>query len=236
MLLVGFILVIDVGDPGEPVTVGLILGPFLASLLCTARQTMVVSVVAVLCAVPTVAIEDADPGFHALRVALVVVGSGLAAISARERSRAARGQARLLVLADLAELSARRHGAEEAAGRLARLVVPRAASACALDVFGDPLTRRPAGRAVAGAAEELVDAPADASDGGPVIRRVRGGGEVRWIVVAAVRSEGRLVGRLTLGTRHSLDRSDVPFVQALAGRAGLVLENAGLSAALPIPA
>ncbi|MBJ7455667.1 MAG: SpoIIE family protein phosphatase [Thermoleophilia bacterium] len=233
-MLVGVILAIDLSDPSEPITVGLILGPFLASLLCTARQTAVVAVVAVLCALPTTGVEDADPVFHALRVALVVLGSGLAAISARERSRSARGRARLGVLADLAELSARRHGAEEAAGRLAQLVVPRAAAACVIDVFGDRLTHRPAGRAVAGAASELGEVPDVAPDGAPVIRRVTGGGDVRWMVVAPIRSEGRAVGRLTLGTRHGLGRSDLPFVRALAGRAGLVLENAGLSADLAV--
>ncbi len=234
LLLLGAVFLLDVSDTGEPLTVGLIVGPLLASLLCTARQTAVVAAVAVLCAVPSAVIHDGDAVFRALRVALVIGGSGLAALGARERSRAARGRARLRVLADLAELSARRHGPDEAAGRLAQLVVPRAAVACVLDVFGDPLAHRAAGRAVAGMADQLTGAPEVAPDGTPVIQRVRRGREVRWVVVAAIRSEGRTVGRLTLGTRHALDRSDLPFVQALAGRAGLVLENAGLSADLAV--
>lgn len=234
LLVVAVIVVVDVSDASEPVAVGLILGPFLASLVCTARQTAVIAGIAVLCALPTAVIEDADPVFRVLRIALVIFGSGLAALGARERSRAARGRERLLVLADLGELSARRHGFEEAAGRLAQLVVPRAGSACVLDVFGDPLTRRPAARAVAGAADELGVVPAVALDGAPVIRKVPRGRDVRWVMVASIRSEGRVVGRLTLGTRHALDRSDIPFARALAGRAGLVLENAGLSADLAV--
>lgn len=246
--------VADAQEEQEAITAALLAGPFVASLVCSARQTAIVAAAAILAALVSITFTaDAGSAFHAVRVLVVVLGSGVAVLGARARIRTAVGRQRLLLLADLAELSGRRHGLEEAADRMAALIVARIADVCVLDLADPEGPRRLAARTARQAGplglRELPPSP-PAPDGPPVIRRlgrhdtrdaglaaVRDAG-ASSVVVAPIRSEGELVGTLTLGLGRDpaqhVDASDLLFIQALAGRVGLVLDNAGLSAELAV--
>lgn len=246
--------VADAQDELEPLTAALLAGPFVASLVCSTRQTAVVAAVAVLAALVSVTFT-ANPGsaFHAVRILVVVLGSGIAALGARARIRAAVGRERLLLLADLAELSGRRHGLEDAADRMAARIVARLADVCVLDLATPTGPRRLAARTAQHAgplpSRDLPPAPT-APDGPPVIRRLGRhdapddglaalyAAGASTVVLAPIRSEGELVGTLTLGLgatpAQRVEAADLPFIQALAGRVGLVLDNAGLSAELAV--
>lgn len=246
----------DARDETEPLTAALLAGPFVASLVCSVRQTAVVALSAIAAALWSITFTaNADSAYHAVRILVVVLGSGLATLGARARIRTAVGRERLLLLADLAELSGRRQDLEDAADRMAACIVARIADICLLDLATPEGPRRLAARSAAevdALAPDVQPVTPSASDGPPVIRLLSGAGHdarhpglqalrragASSVVIAPIRSEGRVVGTLTLGLSggplQRFDTGDLPFIQALAGRVGLVLDNAGLSAELAV--
>lgn len=250
--LVAGLLVVDAGTSTQPVTATVVLGPFLASMLCTVRQTAIVAAAAVGGALLSVVwTPEPDSTFHVLRLTVVIVGSGLAILAARERARSSLVERRLRLLADIADLTGS-VGVQRAADRVTDLVVDGVADACVLDLRRDTDVRRIAARTAAGDADALTRAVLEdglgvAVEDRPVIRQLdlprrdhalaplREAG-MASAVLSPVRVRGRVVGELALanrrGGRARFGADDLPFVQALAGRVGLVLENAGLSAEL----
>lgn len=89
LIVVATLVAIDVGSgPQRIVTATLVLGPFLAGVLCTVRETVVVAALACLCAALSFLwTENALSGIHAVREAVVYAGSVLAYVAARERAR-----------------------------------------------------------------------------------------------------------------------------------------------------
>ncbi len=251
-LVVGLMVLDASSSAAQPVTATVVLGPFLASMLCTVRQTAIVAATACAGAILSPA-WTSDPGstLHVLRITVVLVGSGLAVIAARERARSSIVERRLRLLADIADLTGN-VGVQRAAERVTDLVVDGVADACVLDLRRDTNTRRVAARSAVGDADALLRAAHERRLGiavgdRPVIRQLdlprrdQGLAPLREAgmasaVMAPVRVRERIVGELTLANRRSsrgrFATDDLPFVQALAGRIGLVLENAGLSAEL----
>ena len=86
-LVVG-LLILDANTSTQPVTATVVLGPFLASMLCTVRQTSIVAAVATGGALLSVAwTSDADSTLHVLRVTVVVVVVDHTASSSISRPR-----------------------------------------------------------------------------------------------------------------------------------------------------
>ena len=96
----------------------LLVGPLIAATGATARQTMIVSVLAVAISVPLVAAKHGDAfltGRHLVATAVLVIGGTMAVLIARLRGQLERDSARLTAQYGVARANARAQSLEEAA-------------------------------------------------------------------------------------------------------------------------
>ncbi|HEX3690001.1 MAG TPA: SpoIIE family protein phosphatase [Solirubrobacteraceae bacterium] len=193
---------------------------------------------------------------------VVTVGSIFAAVMARYRGDAERDAGRIRVLADVAEIAHGGQQAQEIARAVVDVLVPRVVDLCAIDVVGPGgMLRRLAG-AAAGAPDhsrELLgrtlraggeaQLPA-ATEHQPMLsagdarrlgrddeeRRLLGELGIESAITVLLAPRGAPLGALVLGTRSPRPRlsrpDDVEYAETLAGRVGLALDNAVLSAEL----
>jgi PAS domain S-box-containing protein len=206
--------------------------------------------------------DESRPPYAAEDAALAEELAGRAALAidnARlyERERAALADAeragqRASLLAEVGNALDAELGTSERLTRLARLLVPRLADACLVELRGDEGRRELAGLAArdAGLAEALgaahaagrlppdhAAATARAEESGTAV--LVGFGAERGAhplalsssVVAPLRARGRVLGSLTLGrgpTAAPFGANDLPLVEELGRRAGLAVDNARL--------
>jgi serine phosphatase RsbU (regulator of sigma subunit) len=192
---------------------------------------------------------------------VVAVGSVFAVVMARYRAKADRDAGRMRVLTDLAEIAHGGQPAEEIARAVADVLVPRVVDLCAIDIIGPGgQVRRLAGAASAGPdhARELLSRTLptpdtqlpSATEHRPLLnagearglgrddeeRRLLGGLGIESAITVALAPRGAPLGALLLGTRSPRARlshtDDVEYAETLAGRVGLALDNAVLSAEL----
>jgi GAF domain-containing protein len=193
---------------------------------------------------------------------VVAVGSIFAVVMARYRVTAERDARRMRVLADIAEIAHGGQPVEEIARAVADVLVPRVVDLCAIDILGPGGQIQRLAGAVAGApdqAHELLgralstaqqtqlpvstehrpmlsagDARALGRDDDE--RRVLAGLGIESAIVVPLAPRGAALGALVLGTRSPRQRlshaDDVEYAETLAGRVGLALDNAVLSAEL----
>ncbi|HMJ03569.1 MAG TPA: SpoIIE family protein phosphatase [Conexibacter sp.] len=164
--------------------------------------------------------NDGPASTEVAALAVVAVGGTLAVLVALLRSAAEVNLRRFRLLSAIADVGNEAMPLEAAVARLLDMLTPAFADACVLDAsVGGPDRRlgirpRDAERAVA-----------DALDEEP------GGARL----VLPLRARGRTIGRLSAllcesGRRYS--PSDVRFAEVFAGRAAVVLDNAGLTTEL----
>ncbi|HEX3977498.1 MAG TPA: SpoIIE family protein phosphatase [Solirubrobacteraceae bacterium] len=193
---------------------------------------------------------------------VVAVGAVFAVVMARYRGRAERDARRMRVLADVAEIAHGGQRAEEIARAVVDVLVPRVVDLCAIDVIGPGGRLCRLAGAAAGApdhARELLgrELPAGGEaqlppstkhrpmlSGGEAGRLGRDDEERRLLGELGIESaitvllapRGAPLGALVLGTRSPRPRlsdpDDVEYAETLAGRVGLALDNAVLSAEL----
>lgn len=230
LAIVAALTAIDVAaGPSRHITATVLLGPFLAAMLCSVRATGGVAAVAAAMALLSPLWTDDTSYTHAIRVGAVLAGSALSVLAARERVRSEERRRRLEVLGAVAEVSDGRLGLRATAERIADLVVPAIADVCTIDVVRGERSERLVAR-VAGAGREPPELPIAVDD--ERMLREHGDG---WTIAVPLRSRGRRIGSLGLDTRASkrvLGAPDLEFARILAGRVALALDNAGLSAEL----
>ncbi len=192
---------------------------------------------------------------------VVTVGSLFAVVMARYRVTADRDARRMRVLADIAEIAHGDQPVEEIARAVIDVLVPRLVDLCAIDVIGPGGQIRRLAGAVSGApgqARELLGRtlPADESQlpqsttHRPMLsagdaralgrddeeRRLLGDLAIESVIVVPLTPRGAALGTLVLGTRAPRPRlshaDDVEYAETLAGRVGLAVDNAVLSAEL----
>lgn len=144
LAIVGVLTAIDVANsPNGPVAGTFVLGPFVVAMLAGALDTLLVAVVAVALAFASAAWDqNFGSGPYYLRASVVVIGSGLAIITARTRARVGRDSTRFSLLSDLADVADGRLPLSETAARVCELLVPGFADICMLDVVHGEILRR----------------------------------------------------------------------------------------------
>jgi PAS domain S-box-containing protein len=183
-------------------------------------DTAVVAALACALALGAVPSIEGSAGTAIVTVAVVAVGGGLAVLVALLRVAAEVNLRRFRLLSAIADVGNEAMVLEDAVARLLDMLTPAFCDACVLDAsVGGPDRRlgiRP---------RDAEDAVADALSEGARGARL----------VLPLRARGRTIGRLTAllcesGRRYS--PSDVRFAEVFAGRAAVVLDNAGLSSEL----
>ena len=231
LALVAAVLVVDVLIASDRVAVtSLMIGaPLFCSLTATPPATRWVGGLAVTVAAASF-IWGAGPASsrYWIPLAVVVMGSGFAAVTANLRQRLGRDARRMRVLADVAEIAQGGQSMERIASALADLLVPRLADLCVIDTLGaEGRLRRLAGVATGrpdGARELLGRTLGDGEPGDvlaaltgqrPVLDGAGGGALARddgerilfaelaleSVVTVPLAPRGTAVGRLVLGTR-----------------------------------
>jgi PAS domain S-box-containing protein len=124
---------------------------------------------------------------------------------------------------------------EATLGRFADLVVPLLADWCAIDVVGEHGGFRrvtAAGELPVAEAPELGSVPADVRAGRSTLQHDGAPGGLRSLIVTPLRSRRDVVGALWLGvtpaSRSRYEAGDLVFVEELARRVALAIENARL--------
>jgi serine phosphatase RsbU (regulator of sigma subunit)/PAS domain-containing protein len=193
---------------------------------------------------------------------VVAVGSVFAVVMARYRGQAERDAWRMRVLADVAEIAQVGQPVDEIARAVVDVLVPRVVDLCAIDIIGPGGRLSRLGGAVAGApgqARALLGRtlPADSdvqlpssTEHRPMLsagdarrlgrdeeeRRLLGELGIESTITVPLAPRGEPLGALMLGTRSPhprlSHRDDVEYAENLAGRVGLALDNAVLSAEL----
>ncbi|MCW3012423.1 MAG: domain S-box protein [Solirubrobacterales bacterium] len=121
-----------------PVIATVALGPFLASLVCTVRQTLAVSLLACLAAaLSPLWTDEVVLGLHAVPIAVVFAGAAISVLAAAGRARGRAARRRLGLLGAIADASDGEPGLHETARRIAGILVPEVADVCVLDVLLD---------------------------------------------------------------------------------------------------
>jgi GAF domain-containing protein len=193
---------------------------------------------------------------------VVTVGSIFAVVMARYRVNAERDARRMRVLAEVAEIAHGGRPVDEIARAVVDVLVPRVVDLCAIDVIGPGGRLRRLAGTVADAPERTRDLlgrtlpaaneaqlPA-ATEHEPMLsagdarrlgrddeeRRLLGELGIESAITVALAPRGAPLGALVLGTRSPRPRlshaADVEYAETLAGRVGLALDNAVLSAEL----
>jgi serine phosphatase RsbU (regulator of sigma subunit)/PAS domain-containing protein len=195
-------------------------------------------------------------------VGVVTVGSAFAVVMARYRGEADRDAGRMRVLADVAEIAHGGQLVEEIARAVVDVLVPRVVDLCAIDIVGPGGRLHRLAGAAAGAPEQARDLlgrtlPAGGAAELPVAtehrpmlsagdarrlgrddeeRRLLGELGIESAITVVLAPRGAPLGTLVLGTRSPRPRlshhDDVEYAETLAGRVGLALDNAVLSAEL----
>jgi serine phosphatase RsbU (regulator of sigma subunit)/PAS domain-containing protein len=193
---------------------------------------------------------------------VVAVGSVFAVVMARYRAKAERDARHLRVLADVAEIAHGGQTVEEIAHAVVDVLVPRVVDLCAIDIIGPGGKLRRLAGAAAGAphqARDLLGRTLSTRDEAqlpmstehrPMLsagdarrlgrddeeRRLLGDLGIDSVITVPLAPRGAALGALVLGTRPPRPRlshaDDVEYVETLAGRVGLALDNAVLSAEL----
>jgi GAF domain-containing protein len=224
LAVIAAVVVVDIVIAGDRVAVTSLM--IAAPLLCgiAVSETTTVRIGALACLAAAAAFIW-GPSLVSMRywipLGVVAVGSVFAVAMARYRGNAERDARRLRVLADVAGMT---HGAlpvEEIARAVVDALVPRLVDLCAIDMIApDGQMRRLAGPA-AGSDEES---------------RLLGGRGTDSVITVPFAPRGAPLGALVLGTRPPRPplshADDVEYVETLAGRVGLALNNAVLSAEL----
>ncbi|MGZ6627891.1 MAG: GAF domain-containing protein, partial [Solirubrobacteraceae bacterium] len=195
-------------------------------------------------------------------VGVVAVGSVFAVVMARYRGKAERDAGRMRVLADVAEIAQGGQRAEDIARTVTAVLVPRVVDLCTIDIIGPGRRLRRLAGAAAGAPDQgrallgrtlsvTIDGQLPATtEHRPLLsargarglgrddeeRRLLGDLGIESAIIVPLAPRGALLGALLLGTtspRARLSESDdVEYAETLAGRVGLALDNAVLSAEL----
>jgi GAF domain-containing protein len=193
---------------------------------------------------------------------VVTVGSIFAVVMARYRGNAERDAGRMRVLAEVAEIAHGGRPVDEIARAVVDVLVPRVVDLCAIDIIGPGGKPRRLAGAAAGVSEQgralLGRASPDgreaqlpvATEHQPMLsagdarrlgrddeeRRVLGELGIESAITVVLAPRGAPLGALMLGTRSPRprlsDAEDVDYAETLAGRVGLALDNAVLSAEL----
>ncbi len=193
---------------------------------------------------------------------VVAVGSVFAVAMARYRGDAERDARRMRVLAEVAEIAHGGQPVEEIARAVVDVLVPRVVDLCAIDIIGPGgRIRRLAGAAVGapGRGRELLGrtlptgagaALPEATEHLPMLsagdarkmgrdddeRRLLGDLGIDSAITVPLAPRGAPLGALVLATSSPRARlagpEDVEYAETLAGRVGLALDNAVLSAEL----
>jgi PAS domain S-box-containing protein len=225
-------LVVGVGVTAALAALDLLLAPsaLLAALLVlpalgcalVARwgDTAAVAGAGIALALAAIAWNDGPAGTEVAALAVVVVGGTLAVLVALLRSAAEVNLRRFRLLSAIADVGNEAMELEEAVARLLDMLTPAFADASVIDASVDGPDRR------------LGVRPRDAEEAVADALRDRAGGAR---LVLPLRARGRTIGRLTTllcesGRRYS--PSDVRFAEVFAGRAAVVLDNAGLTSEL----
>ncbi len=191
---------------------------------------------------------------------VVAVGSVFAVVMARYRGKAEREARRMRVLADVSGIA--HGPVDEIARAVVEVLVPRVVDLCAIDIIGPGgRVGRLAGAAAgaSGQARELLSRTLPTAGEAKLPastehRRMLSAGEARGlgrddeerrllgelgiesVITVPLAPRGAPLGALVLGTRaprpRLSDPDDVEYAETLAGRVGLALDNAVLSAEL----
>ncbi|HWE11145.1 MAG TPA: SpoIIE family protein phosphatase [Solirubrobacteraceae bacterium] len=226
-----------------------VLAPFVVSMLARPPETAAVAMVAVaLVFVSGVWDHNFDSGAYYLRGGVVVVGGALSVLVALTRERTDRDSERFELLAAIADVADGRLTLEENAARVCATLVPRVADICVLDVVHDGELQRLAVKASGPEAAQRearlrehrlpsLDEPglaaAVASGRSQLLPSVTGERpRTNAGIVVALTGRGQTLGALALLVTGESGRTYVPedlrFVEVLAGRVALALDNAGL--------
>ncbi len=138
LTLVAVLAVLDMDLGGDHIlNTTVVLGPFAAAVVCSARQVAIVAAAAILAAVLS-SLWTPDPGSadQLIRQACVIVGSGVAVLAAVNREAVVAGRRRLRLLASVAG-GAIDESVEASAQRIAELAVPAFADLCTIDALRD---------------------------------------------------------------------------------------------------
>jgi GAF domain-containing protein len=216
------------------VTSLMIAAPLLCGLTVSAAATWAVGAVAT-AAAASVFVWDRNLGSWRswTALAVTVLASGFAGVMAVLRERLRRDERRMRVLADVAGVANGGGTAEEVAGAITRLLVPRLAGFCAIDLLrADGRVHRLAAAAATGL-DDLRAPGADLTADEEQRRTLEQRG-LPSVVIVPLAPRGARLGRLVLGTREPGLRSpaDIQYAETLAGRLALALDNATLSAEL----
>jgi serine phosphatase RsbU (regulator of sigma subunit)/PAS domain-containing protein len=193
---------------------------------------------------------------------VVSVGSVFAVVMARYRGKAERDAGRLRVLADISEIAHGGQTVEQIARAVNDVLVPRVVDLCTIDIVGPGGRLRRLAGALEGAPDQAralltrtlptggeAELPAGTQHR-PMLsardaRRLGRDDEERSLfgelgiesaITVLLTPRGAPLGVLVLGTRSPrprlAHRDDVEYAETLAGRVGLALDNAVLSAEL----
>lgn len=183
-------------------------------------DTAVVAALGFALALASVLWNEEVAGTAVVTVAAVAVGGTLAVLVALLRSAADVNLRRFRLLSAIADVGNEAMALEDAVARLLDMLTPAFADACLLDA------------SVGGPDRRLGIRPRDADE---AVTSALGDGQGGARLVLPLRARGRTIGRLTTllcesGRRYS--PSDVRFAEVFAGRAAVVLDNAGLTSEL----
>lgn len=203
------------------VTALLVLPALVCALLARWGDTAVVAGLALALAGATVAWNDSAASTEVAALAVVAIGGALAVLVALLRAGAEVNLRRFHMLSAVADVGNEAITLDGAVARLLDMLAPAFADACVLDATqaagGDRrVAIRPRG------AEQEVE---EALGRGPATTRL----------VLPLRARGRTIGTLSTLLRasgRSYSPSDVAFAEVFAGRAAVVLDNAGLTSEL----
>lgn len=152
----------------------------------------------------------------------VALGGALSVLVALLRAAGEVNLRRFRLLSAVADVGNRATTLEDAVDRLLDMLTPAFADACALDATVAAEERR-VGVRPRGADEEVAHALADGA------RATR--------LVLPLRARGRTIGKLSAlldGSGRRYSEADMAFAEVFAGRAAVVLDNAGLTSELRV--